>query len=104
MEEEDRRLIADTVNVMHELRSELLEFRGEMKEFKTQAVTRLNSLETEQAECQKNPTVCATARSLDAHTRGHAGAKSLAISIWAACVSNVMCAFTLFMAFIKKGP
>jgi hypothetical protein len=101
--EEDRKLLADTVSVMNGLRSDMQEFRGEMREFKQQSLVRITALESDQVECQKNPTVCATARLLENHLQGHKGGKSLAVSIWAVCVSTVMCAFTLIMAFVKRG-
>jgi hypothetical protein len=79
------------------------EFRGEMREFKQQSLVRITALESDQVECQKNPTVCATARLLENHLQGHKGGKSLAVSIWAVCVSTVMCVFTLVMAFVKRS-
>ena len=103
MNEEDRKLLADTVSVMNGLRSDMQEFRGEMREFKQQSLVRITALESDQVECQKNPTVCATARLLENHLQGHKGGKSLAVSIWAVCVSTVMCAFTLIMAFVKRS-
>lgn len=103
MNEEDRKLLADTVSVMNGLRSDMQEFRGEMREFKQQSLVRITALESDQVECQKNPTVCATARLFENHLQGHKGGKSLAVSIWAVCVSTVMCAFTLIMAFVKRS-
>ncbi len=103
MNEEDRKLLADTVNVMNGLRSDMQEFRGEMREFKQQSLVRITSLESDQVECQKHPSVCATARLLESHISGHKGGKSLAVSIWAVCVSTVMCVFTLVMALVKRS-
>ncbi len=110
MNDEDRKLFAETVNVMNGLRSDMQEFRcethafrAEMREFKQQSIVRITSLETDQVECQKHPSVCATARLLESHISGHKGGKSLAVSIWAVCVSTVMCIFTLIMAFVKRS-
>ena len=103
MNDDDRKLLADAVGVMNDLRADMQEFRGEMKEFKQQSLVRITALESDQVECQKNPTVCATARLLENHLAGHKGGKGLAVSIWAVCVSTVMCAFTLIMAFVKRG-
>lgn len=103
MDDEDRKLITETVSVINGLRSDMQEFRGEMREFKQQTLVRITSLEGDQVECQKNPTVCATARLLESHLRGHTGGKSLAVSIWAVCVSTVTCVFTLVIAFIKRS-
>lgn len=103
MNEEDRELLAENLRAMHELNAEMREFRGEMREFKTQTVLRVSALEESQNDCQKNPTVCATARALEAHTRNHASGKSFAVSLWAVCVSTVMCVFTLVMALIKRS-
>ncbi len=103
MNEEDRKLLAETVNVMNGLRSDMQEFRGEMREFKQQSLVRITSLESDQVECQKHPTVCATARLLESHISGHKGGKSFAVSIWAVCVSTVMCVFTLVMALVKRS-
>ena len=103
MNEEDRRLLSETIGVMNGLRSDMQEFRGEMREFKQQSLVRITALEGDQVECQKNPSVCATARLLEDHISGHKGGKSLAVSIWAVCVSTVMCAFTLLMAFLKRS-
>jgi len=103
MNDEDRKLFAETVNVMNGLRSDMQEFRGEMREFKQQSIVRITSLETDQVECQKHPSVCATARLLESHISGHKGGKSLAVSIWAVCVSTVMCVFTLIMALVKRS-
>ena len=102
MNEEDRKLFSETVNVMNGLRLDMQEFRGEMREFKQQSLVRITSLETDQVECQKHPSVCATARMIESHISGHKGGKSLAVSIWAVCVSTVMCVFTLAMAFFKR--
>ncbi len=103
MNEDERKLITETMNVMHGLRSEMQEFRGEMKEFKQTAVIRITGLEAAANECQKNPAVCANARALDAHLKDHKGNKGLAVSIWAVCVSTVMCAFTIVMALMKRS-
>jgi hypothetical protein len=103
MNEEDRKLLAETVNVMNGLRSDMQEFRGEMREFKQQSLVRITSLESDQVECQKHPSVCATARLLESHISGHKGGKSFAVSIWAVCVSTVMCVFTLVMALVKRS-
>lgn len=103
MNDEDRKLFAETVNVMNGLRLDMQEFRGEMREFKQQSIVRIASLETDQVECQKHPSVCATARLLESHISGHKGGKSLAVSIWAVCVSTVMCVFTLIMALVKRS-
>ncbi len=103
MNEEDRKLFSETVNVMNGLRLDMQEFRGEMREFKQQSLVRITSLETDQVECQKHPSVCATARMIESHISGHKGGKSLAVSIWAVCVSTVMCVFTLAMAFFKRS-
>ena len=103
MTAEDRRLIAETVQVMHGLKGEMQEFRGEMKEFKNQTLLRITALESEQGECQKNPTVCATARALETHTRTHANGKTLAVSVWAACVSTAMCALSFIVTLIKRS-
>ena len=103
MNDDDRKLLADALSVMNDLRADMQEFRGEMKEFKQQSLVRITALESDQVECQKNPTVCATARLLENHLQGHKGGKSLAVSIWAVCVSTVMCAFTLIMAFVKRS-
>jgi len=103
MNEEDRKLLAEPVNVMNGLRSDMQEFRGEMREFKQQSLVRITSLESDQVECQKHPTVCATARLLESHISGHKGGKSFAVSIWAVCVSTVMCVFTLVMALVKRS-
>ncbi len=103
MNEEDRRLLSETVSVMNGLRSDMQEFRGEMREFKQQSLVRITSLESDQVECQKNPSVCATARLLESHLSGHKGGKSFAVSIWAVCVSTVMCIFTLVMTLIKRS-
>ena len=103
MNEEDRELLAENLRAMHELNAEMREFRGEMREFKNRTVQRVTALEESQNDCQKNPTVCATARSLEAHTRNHATGKSFAVSLWAVCVSTVMCVFTLVLAFIKRS-
>jgi hypothetical protein len=103
MNDEDRKLLAETVNVMNGLRSDMQEFRGEMREFKQQSLVRITSLESDQVECQKHPSVCATARLLESHISGHKGGKSFAISIWAVCVSTVMCVFTLVMALLKRS-
>ena len=103
MNEEDRRLFADTVAVMNGLRSDLQEFRGEMREFKQQSVVRITALEDETVECQKNPSVCATARLLESHIQGHKGGKSFAVSVWAVCVSSAMCLFTVIMSIVKRG-
>jgi len=101
--EEDRRMLADTVAVMNGLRFDMQEFRGEMREFKQQSVVRISSLEHEQGECQKNPSVCATARLLESHIQGHKGGKSFAVSVWAVCVSSAMCLFTVIMSIVKRG-
>jgi hypothetical protein len=101
--EEDRKLITETVSVMNDLRSDMQEFRGEMREFKQQSLVRITSLESDQVECQKHPSVCATARLLESHISGHKGGKSFAVSLWAVCVSTVMCVFTLVMAFLKRS-
>jgi hypothetical protein len=103
MNDEDRKLLAETVSVMNGLRSDMQEFRGEMREFKQQSIVRMTSLESDQVECQKHPSVCATARLLESHISGHKGGKSLAVSIWAVCVSTVMCIFTLIMALVKRS-
>ena len=103
MNDEDRKLLADAVSVMNDLRSDMQEFRGEMKEFKQQSLVRITALESDQVECQKNPTVCATARLLETHLQGHKGGKNFVVSIWAVCVSTVMCVFTLIMAFVKRS-
>ena len=103
MNEEERRLIADTVAVMSDLRSDMQEFRGEMKEFKQHTLVRITELERDQVECQKNPTVCATARLLESHLQGHKSGKGIAVSIWAVCVSSVMCVFTIVMALVKRS-
>ena len=103
MNEEDRKLLAETVNVMNGLRSDMQEFRGEMREFKQQSLVRITSLESDQVECQKHPSVCATARLLESHISGHKGGKSFAVSIWAVCVSTLMCVFTLVMALVKRS-
>ncbi len=103
MNEEDRKLFSETVNVMNGLRLDMQEFRGEMREFKQQSLVRITSLETDQVECQKHPSVCATARMIESHISGHKGGKSFAVSIWAVCVSTVMCVFTLAMAFFKRS-
>jgi len=103
MNDEDRKLLAETVNVMNGLRSDMQEFRGEMREFKQQSLVRITSLESDQVECQKHPSVCATARLLESHLSGHKGGKSFAVSIWAVCVSTVMCVFTLVMALVKRS-
>jgi hypothetical protein len=103
MNDEDRKLLAETVSVMNGLRSDMQEFRGEMREFKQQSIVRMTSLESDQVECQKHPSVCATARLLESHISGHKGGKSLAVSIWAVCVSTVMCVFTLIMALVKRS-
>lgn len=110
MNEDDRKLIADTVNVMHELRGEMQEFRGEMKEFKensnefrSQTIAQLAGLELSASECQRNPTVCATARSLDSHVKEHKRSTGLAVSIWAVCVSTMMCVFTIVMTLMKRS-
>ena len=103
MNDEDRALLTENLRAMNELNFEMREFRGEMREFKTQTVQRVTALEESQNDCQKNPTVCATARTLEAHTRNHASGKSLAVSIWAVCVSTAMCVFTLVMALIKRS-
>ena len=103
MNEEDRKLLAETVNVMNGLRSDMQEFRGEMREFKQQSLVRITSLESDQVECQKHPSVCATARLLESHISGQNFGKSFAVSIWAVCVSTVMCVFTLVMALVKRS-
>lgn len=103
MNDEDRKLLAETVNVMNGLRSDMQEFRGEMREFKQQSLVRITSLESDQVECQKHPSVCATARLLESHISGHKGGKSFIVSIWAVCVSTVMCVFTLVMALVKRS-
>ena len=103
MTAEDRRLIAETVQVMQGLKGEMQEFRGEMKEFKTQTLHRITALEESQNDCQKNPTVCATARALESHTRTNANGKTLAVSVWAACVSTAMCALSFIVTFIKRS-
>jgi len=74
-----------------------------MREFKQQSLVRITSLESDQVECQKHPSVCATARLLESHIGGHKGGKSFAVSIWAVCVSTVMCVFTLVMALVKRS-
>ena len=61
------------------------------------------SLEDETVECQKNPSVCATARLLESHIQGHKGGKSFAVSVWAVCVSSAMCLFTVIMSIVKRG-
>lgn len=101
--EDDRKLIAETVSVMNGLRSDMQEFRGEMREFKQNTLLRINALESDQVECQKNPTVCATARIVEGHLSGHKGGKSFAVSIWAVCVSTAMCVFTIVMALTKRS-
>ena len=103
MDEMDRMLITETVSVMHGLRADMREFRGEMKEFKEQTIVRVTALEERQMECQKNPSTCATARVVENHLAGHKGNRGLAVSIWAVCISTVMCVFTLAMAFFKGG-
>jgi hypothetical protein len=103
MNEEDRKLIAETVSVMNGLRSDMQEFRGEMREFKQKTLTRITALENDQVECQKNPTVCATSRLVESHISGHKGGKSLAVSIWAVCVSTAMCVFTIVMTLTKRS-
>ena len=110
MDDEDRKILADAVGVMNDLRSDMREFRcetkwfrDEMREFKENTLVRITSLEENQLECQKNPTVCATARLLENHLAGHKGGKSLTVSIWAVCVSTVMCIFTIFMTFVKRS-
>lgn len=103
MNDEDRKLLSDAVSVMHGLRSDMQEFRGEMKEFKQQSLVRITALEEDQVECQKNPTVCATARLLETHLAGHKGGKSLAVSIWAVCVSTVMCVFTILITLVRRS-
>jgi len=108
--DDDRQLLAEAMSAMHglscemrEFRSETQLFRGEMREFKEHALVRINALENDQVECQKNPTVCATARLVGSHLAGHTGGKSFAVSVWAVCVSTVMCAGTLIMAFMKRS-
>jgi len=98
MNEEDRKLFSETVNVMNGLRLDMQEFRGEMREFKQQSLVRITSLETDQVECQKHPSVCATARMIESHISGHKGGKRLAVSIWAVCGSTVMCIVRLDLA------
>ena len=89
--------------MMNGLRSDMQEFRGEMREFKQQTVLRISSLEEDQGGCQKNPSICATARLLNSHIDGHKGGKSFAISIWAVCISTVMCMYTLIMTIINRS-
>ena len=103
MNEEDRALLTENLHAMNELNFEMREFRCEMREFKTQTIQRITALEETENDCQKNPTVCATARSLEAHTRNHTTGKSFAVSLWAVCVSTAMCVFTLVMALIKRS-
>ena len=103
MNEDDRRLFSETVLVMNGLRSEMQEFRGEMREFKTQSMVRLKALEEDQVECQKNPNVCATARLVETHISGHKGGKSFVVSIWAVCISTVMCVFTIVMTLVRRS-
>ena len=103
MNDEDRKLLSDAVSVMNGLRSDMQEFRGEMREFKNQTVVRITALEKDLVECQKNPTVCATARLLENHLAGHKGGKSLAVSIWAVCVSSVMCVFTILITLVRRS-
>jgi hypothetical protein len=108
--EDDRKLIAETVSVMNGLRSDMQEFRcetkwfrDEMREFKQNTLLRITALESDQVECQKNPTVCATARLVEGHLSGHKGGKSFAVSIWAVCVSTAMCVFTIVMELTKRS-
>lgn len=110
MNDDDRLLLTENLRAMNELNAEMREFRcetkwfrAEMNEFKTQTVLRIRALEETQNDCQKNPTVCATARNLEAHTRNHATGKSFAVALWAVCVSTAMCVFSLVMAFIKRS-
>ena len=103
MIESDRKLIGEAVGAMYGLRAEMQEFRGEMREFKQQTITRIAGLEEEAGECQKNPAVCATSRSLECHLQGHKSGKSLAVSLWAACVSTAMCAFNIALAVLKRS-
>lgn len=73
-----------------------------MREFKQQSLVRITSLESDQVECQKHPSVCATARLLESHISGTRAGRAAA-SIWAVCVSTVMCVFTLVMALVKRS-
>ncbi len=110
MNADERRIIAEAVEVMHGLRGEMQEFRGEMREFKENSsefkqtvITRITGLETGATECQKNPAICATARALESHMKEHKGAKGLAVSIWAVCVSTMMCIFTIVITLVKRS-
>lgn len=110
MTDGDRKILADTVQVINGLRQDMQEFRcetqmfrGEMREFKDQSLGRLSVLESDQSACQKDPTICATARLLEQHLQGHKGGKNLAVSLWAVCVSTLMCVFTIAMNLLKGG-
>ncbi len=110
MTDDDRALLADAMRAMGELNADLRAFRAEMREFKTssrefksETFARMGALESDRMACQKDPTVCATARLLDSHVASHAGDKSRAVSVWAACVSTVMCAATLISTLVKRG-
>lgn len=103
MNESDRRLVTDTMLVMNALRSDMQEFRGEMKEFKNQTLERITTLEEDQVECQKNPSVCSTARLLESHISGHQGNRRNTIALWAVCVSGLMFLYTVLTAIFKRS-
>ncbi len=103
MNDSDRRLVNDTMTVMNALRSDMQEFRGEMREFKQQTIERISTLESDQVECQKNPSVCSTARLLESHIASHTGQKSRTVSIWAVCISCLMFLYTLFSGLFKRS-
>lgn len=103
MNESDRRLVSDTMTVMNALRSDMQEFRGEMREFKNQTLERITTLEGDQVECQKNPSVCSTARLLESHIAGHKGSKRNTIAVLAVCVSSLMFLYTLLTGIFKRS-
>ena len=102
MNDEDRRLLRETLAEMGDLKVELGEFRGEMREFKESTIHRVRKLEENAEKRQTNPETCVTGRSFGEHLAAHGREKKRRLSIIGLIVSGLGIAAGAVAAFFKK--
>ena len=102
MNDEDRRLLRETLEEMGDLKAELGEFRGEMREFKESTIHRVRKIEETLERRQTNPESCVTGRSFREHLAAHGREKKRRLSIIGLIVSGLGIAAGAVAAFFRK--
>ena len=102
MNEEDRKLLRETIGEMGGLKADLGEFRGEMREFKTTMVDRVKRIEERQDRQQSDPETCVTGRTLLDHIAEHGKTRKKTIGILSLLVSSLSLLAVILIAVLKS--